>query len=145
MFRVGLSIGLGLASMLVGCASEPPLTTTGSQPALVTRTKTVVIEKRIVVEKTRTCTTTLKAADACAVRKTCDQIATCAEAYYLLTACKGNNLLDGGSGYPSNGIPCEAKCGSTAISMTEKIRASPFAPPTSSETVCTPPAPTDPT
>jgi hypothetical protein len=76
---------------------------------------------------------------------------TCAEAFYRLTHCARvaneadrHRWLDGGaalrkddqpnkSGQP-NGIPCQGRCGGTALEMKRAIAANPFFPPTTTTT-----------
>jgi hypothetical protein len=95
----------------------------------------------------------MTAEEFCAKEKECDQIATCAEAYYRLAVCK-HGWLDGGTrgstyekpdsqGQP-NGVPCEKKCGSDARAMVPKIWAEtdrgekPFTLPMTTSKTCDP-------
>jgi hypothetical protein len=108
-------------------------------------------------EPTRICRTVRPKDDAeiCKEHKYCDRNPemTCAEAYYRLTHCAraGNERdnhrwLDGGialrkddepnrRGQP-NGIPCEDRCGDTALKMKIAIAAQPFFPPTTTTKGC---------
>jgi hypothetical protein len=88
------------ALLLSGCASDAP-----PEPVA----KRVAPARTQIVAAKQTCTTTIKPEDVCARRKRCYEIETCAEAYYRYTVCK-HLSLDGGSGYPRNGVPCQDKC-----------------------------------
>lgn len=123
MFRVLSAAAFCL--ILGACAFEPA-------PAPVqSRLKTVTITK------TRVCTTTLQPQDVCKTPKSCPHITTCGEAYYRLTTCR-EALRDGGVAGVRNGIPCEDKCGATAVEMADRIAKQPYTPPAVSTTVCDP-------
>jgi hypothetical protein len=103
----------------------------GSRRVVSAQTNIVTVKQR--------CTTTIKTEDICAKPKPCYLIETCAEAYYRYTVCKDLSL-DGGSGYPRNGIPCQKLCSekAQALEMANKIIERPFSPQARSETACSP-------
>jgi hypothetical protein len=95
MSRVVRAILFGMAMLVSGCATEAQL----QQPKQRARTTMKIIRE--------TCTTTMT--PVCPEKKDCGQIKTCAEAYYRYAYC-GDTSLDGGDGYPRDGIPCQTLC-----------------------------------
>ena len=75
---------------------------------------------------------TPKAAPVCGTKQHCGDMATCAEAYYYLTAC-GLGDLD----RDSDGIPCETICGKTLGVMKARMNAQPFSAPAATSTKAT--------
>jgi hypothetical protein len=138
MLRVFPTLAVALSIVASGCAFSD-------------REAVAPVRKIVKVEKTRTCTTTIRPDPAfCDTKRNCPQIDTCAEAYYRYTTC-GHRWLDGGvapregtspDGKPwqePDGIPCEVKkCGKDALTMARIIEARPFSPPMKPETVCSP-------
>jgi hypothetical protein len=118
------------ALLMAGCAADAPPEPVARRVAPA-RTKIVTIKQ--------SCTTTIKPENVCAQPKRCYEIETCAEAYYRYTVC-GDLSLDGGKGYPRNGIPCQDKCRTRAdpLVMADEIIKQPFSPQTRSETKCVP-------
>jgi hypothetical protein len=92
---------------------------------------------RATIEKRRICTITksIDAAAFCKTPKRCPEIDTCAEAYFRYTTCK-EWPRDGGVAGKPNGIPCEKRCGRTALAMARKIRERPFLPPMRTTEIC---------
>jgi hypothetical protein len=127
MLRLGMAFAAAVL-LVAGCAHSD-------------REAAAPVQREIVkVEKTRTCTTTIRPDPAfCPAEKFCPAIKTCGEAYYRYTACREIER-DGGTAGERNGIPCQNLCGETALTMADAIRAQSFSPPTRSETVCRPPA-----
>jgi hypothetical protein len=123
-------VGVWVALLLSGCAY--------SQPSASRRA--------VVVKEQRTCTTRtpIDDADFCRLKKYCTKNPemTCAEAHYRLTHCArfGPDIdhiwLDGGVAGKRNGIPCEDRCGGTALDMKYVIAREPFYPPTKTTRDC---------
>lgn len=59
----------------------------------------------------------------CGGKRTCRDMATCAEANHYLKTC-GVKSLDG----DGDGIPCESICGQDSNTMAARLKAQPFAP-----------------
>lgn len=110
-----------------------------------------VVEKRVevIVEvvRTQTCTRIEKPLDVCLRQpsKNSSQVTSCAEAYYLLTICKNANLdarplgLNSPRWEEANGIPCQNRCGTSAMAMLNSIASAPYTPPLTTDYSCTPP------
>jgi hypothetical protein len=131
MSRVVLAPVVGVAALLMfGCATDAPREPMARR-VVSAQTKIVTVKQR--------CTTTIKTEDICAKPQPCYLIETCAEAYYRYTVCKDLSL-DGGSGYPRNGIPCQKLCSekAQALEMANKIIERPFSPQARSEIACSP-------
>jgi hypothetical protein len=130
MSRVVFAILCGMALLVSGCAYN-------QSPA--PRTAVIVKER-----PTCTATSPQEDADFCRDRKYCTKNPemTCAEAYYRLTHCArfgpdfDHAWLDGGVANKKNGIPCEDRCGGTALAMKKVIAEHPFYPPTNTTHVC---------
>jgi hypothetical protein len=119
---------------MYGCATDAPPEPVAKRAAPA-RSNIVTVKER--------CTTTVKPENICAQPKSCYKIETCAEAYYRYTTCNDRSLDDEplGPNVPHkqdqpNGIPCEKKCGTNALTMANKIMERPFSPSMRSETVC---------
>jgi hypothetical protein len=131
MFRVCIC----LAALLSGCAYSQSV----APPAP---------RRAVIVKEQRTCTATARQndADLCRAHKHCTKNPksemSCAEAYYRLTHCArfgpddDHAWLDGGVAGKRNGIPCEDRCGKTALEMKQSIAAQPYYPPTTTLRTC---------
>ena len=134
-----------VALLTSGCATEP------SAPRTITK---VVYLPRPPGPDGQVCEHTFRpmdSAELCSSRKYCttDKEMTCAEAYYRLTHCANvantadnHAWLDGGDvrrkdeapnkRNEPDGLPCEDRCGSSALAMRRAVAAKPFHPPLSS-------------